>query len=191
MPSSITVFQCFLFIWYPGATAAYVSRSSIACSGSHFKLMERVCVSVLIRIKIFPFALKTKTVSSNGNSSLIFPSFPKQYERSDSRSTFILFVSFLGRLNEYYRWLKEGREDIPPWQEGWQQYNRSVRLGHNWGANETPKATDVTYLSDVEYWFNRFGNPYIYRASANPLKDRLTPISIPPRADGASVAANP
>ena len=34
-PSSVTVFQCRLFRWYPGAIAGYVARSRTASSGSH------------------------------------------------------------------------------------------------------------------------------------------------------------
>ena len=38
LPSSVTVIQCRLFMWYPGAIAAWSRRSSSPCSGSHLSV---------------------------------------------------------------------------------------------------------------------------------------------------------
>ncbi len=70
VPSIITVFQCFLFIWYPGKTASYSSLNSIAFSGSHLRFICSGIVSSEASKKILPATLNTRVSSPKGNSSV-------------------------------------------------------------------------------------------------------------------------
>src|SRR5690348_3422675 len=68
-PSSVIVFQCRLFRWYPGVIAAYAERSWTASSGSHLTLTCSGSPSSMLSANIFPPTLNTDTSSLNGNSS--------------------------------------------------------------------------------------------------------------------------
>ena len=81
-PSMITVFQCALFMWYPGRIAGCSSRSSMARAGSHFRFRFQ-SPSRFVRANILPITLKTKVVSPNGNSS-VTPGFEIQYSLNSS-----------------------------------------------------------------------------------------------------------
>src|SRR5882724_9340381 len=69
MPLSIsTVFQCFLFMWYPGLTCSYRSRRSSAKSGSHFKFTVGGTWSRAASANILPPTLNTRTSGPNAVS---------------------------------------------------------------------------------------------------------------------------
>lgn len=68
-PSTVTVFQCRLFRWYPGFTAACDSLSCWASAGSHLRLTRRGSASSREIAKIFPRTLNTEFSGLNGNVS--------------------------------------------------------------------------------------------------------------------------
>src|SRR5262249_33237124 len=81
--SSVIVFQCRLFRWYPGPIASYAERSWTASSGSHLTLTCSGSPSRWLSANIFPPTLNTDTSSPNGNSSLA-PGSPRHRSLSHS-----------------------------------------------------------------------------------------------------------
>jgi hypothetical protein len=56
-----------LLKWYAGVTSGCCSRSSMARSGSHFRLIPLASSERSSKANIFPATLKTRVVSLKGN----------------------------------------------------------------------------------------------------------------------------
>src|SRR5918992_3310301 len=82
-PSMITVFQCLLFRWYPGSTAACAPRSPSASWGSHLRLTRSESAPSWDRANIFPATLNTEVSGPNGNVSSA-PANERQCSRSSA-----------------------------------------------------------------------------------------------------------
>ncbi len=68
-PSTTMVFQCFLFMWYPGSMHENCSRNSTAIPGSHFTLNCRGSADNEASRNILLLVLNTRVSSPKGKPS--------------------------------------------------------------------------------------------------------------------------
>ena len=88
LPLSVMVFQCFLFIWYPGVmVSGCCSRNSIAFSGLHLTLNLMGVWSMLTSKNILLLTLNARVCVSKGKLSVTFGKV-RQWSRNCSMSIF-------------------------------------------------------------------------------------------------------